>query len=134
MFTRRPPPTSPDPQPQHTPQVDNPHHETTINDLSLPELKAFHEHAGAVLAERTAQAREDFRQDFLSKLELFGMSLDDFKQPPRKERKPKEIVIKYRDPANADNVWSGRGKQPSWLQAYLTEGRQLDEFLIEPLT
>jgi DNA-binding protein H-NS len=60
------------------------------------------------------------------------MSLDDLKQPARKERKPREVVLKYRDPANPENFWSGRGKQPAWLHAHLDEGRQLNELLIEP--
>jgi len=36
---------------------------------------------------------------------------------------------KYVDPANSANVYYlSRGKKPRWLQAYLDEGRQLEEF------
>lgn len=41
-----------------------------------------------------------------------------------------KVAPKYRDPANPDNTWSGRGKQPRWLQAYTSSGRALDDFLI----
>jgi DNA-binding protein H-NS len=129
MFARKPPPTFPDhpptpPQPVLT--------EKSIHDLSLPDLKAFHEHVGAILAERTAQAREDFRQDFLSKLELFGMSLDDFKpEPPKKERKTRDLKPKYRHPTVTDWTWHGVGRQPQWVKELLDQGHSLEEFLID---
>lgn len=37
---------------------------------------------------------------------------------------------RYRDPANPFNTWSGRGKRPDWLRAYLEQGAQLSDFEI----
>ncbi|KAK42937.1 DNA-binding protein [Caballeronia jiangsuensis] len=37
---------------------------------------------------------------------------------------------RYRDPANPFNTWSGRGKRPDWLKAYLEQGAQLSDFEI----
>jgi DNA-binding protein H-NS len=105
--------------------------EKSIHDLPLSDLKAFHDQVGTVLAQRTAQAREDFRKDFLSKLDLYGMCLDDLRpQPEKKERKKREVKPKYRHPESGEE-WSGRGKAPLWMQTLLAEGRQQDEFLIE---
>lgn len=42
-----------------------------------------------------------------------------------------KVAPKYRNPANADETWTGRGKQPRWLAAFTGEGRSLDEFLIQ---
>lgn len=39
-------------------------------------------------------------------------------------------VVKYRDPANMDNTWSGKGRVPRWLQAYLDAGQQKEAFLV----
>jgi DNA-binding protein H-NS len=117
------------PEQSYTPET--PYAEKSIRDLPLPELKAFHEKVGAILAERTAQAREDFRQDFLKKLDLFGMSIDDFKQQAKKkEVKKRNFPIKYRDPDNPANVWTGIGKPKKWLQEKLDQGHSLEEFLI----
>ena len=40
------------------------------------------------------------------------------------------VAPKYRTPENENETWSGRGKQPRWLQAHTSKGRVLDEFLI----
>jgi DNA-binding protein H-NS len=47
-------------------------------------------------------------------------------------RKPKadNLPAKYRDPANPENTWSGRGLKPRWISALLEQGHAIDEFLI----
>ena len=41
-----------------------------------------------------------------------------------------KVLPKFRNPENPDEVWSGRGRQPKWVQAALTEGQSLDDFVI----
>ena len=41
-----------------------------------------------------------------------------------------KVAPKYRNPANENETWTGRGKQPRWLASYTAEGRSLDEFRI----
>lgn len=42
-----------------------------------------------------------------------------------------KVPPKYRDPANPENTWTGRGKQPRWLAAYTGNGRKVEDFLIK---
>lgn len=48
-----------------------------------------------------------------------------------KGRKLGKVAPKYRNPANKNETWTGRGKQPLWLAAYTKKGRKLEEFLIQ---
>jgi len=41
-----------------------------------------------------------------------------------------KVAPKYRNPANPEEVWSGRGMTPRWLAAYIQEGKTKDDFLI----
>jgi DNA-binding protein H-NS len=45
------------------------------------------------------------------------------------EGKRAKVAAKYRNPATGES-WTGRGLQPKWLKAALTEGKQLTDFLI----
>ena len=45
-------------------------------------------------------------------------------------RKKRMVRIKYRDPDNPEDTWSGIGKRKKWLQRYLDQGRALDEFAV----
>jgi DNA-binding protein H-NS len=44
--------------------------------------------------------------------------------------KGRTVAPKYRDPANPNQTWAGRGQAPRWLVAYENKGRKRDEFLI----
>ncbi len=50
---------------------------------------------------------------------------------PRKGRKLGKVPPKYRNPANAKEVWSGRGKQPRWLAEQVAKGKKPEDFLIK---
>lgn len=41
-----------------------------------------------------------------------------------------KIAPKYRNPANAAETWTGRGKPPRWLAAELAAGKAKEDFLI----
>ncbi len=64
--------------------------------------------------------------------ELFGGAAAPAR--PRKSagstRKLGKVPPKYRNPDNPKETWTGRGKQPRWLAAYTSKGRDLGEFLI----
>jgi DNA-binding protein H-NS len=53
------------------------------------------------------------------------------KASPTAGRKLGKVAPKYRNPANTKETWTGRGKQPRWLAAYVASGKKPEEFLIK---
>lgn len=43
-------------------------------------------------------------------------------------RKPAKI--KYRNPADPQQTWTGRGKKPAWVAAWLNQGKSLDDLKV----
>lgn len=41
------------------------------------------------------------------------------------------VRVMYRDPANAANTWSGRGRAAKWLADYEAQGRNREEFRVK---
>jgi len=41
------------------------------------------------------------------------------------------VLPKFQNPNHPSQTWSGRGKQPRWLTAYLVSGKWIDDFRIE---
>ena len=68
----------------------------------------------------------------ISLAELFGLNKIPEREP--KERKRREVKVKYRNPDNPDETWSGRGRPPQWMQAKLDENPELtkDNFSTAP--
>jgi DNA-binding protein H-NS len=50
------------------------------------------------------------------------------KKPARKLGK---VAPKYRNPANRQETWTGRGKQPRWMAALVEKGKKPEDFLIK---
>lgn len=50
----------------------------------------------------------------------------------RKPRKAKaaKVAIKYRDPANPENTWSGRGRMAGWLASKVKQGAKAETYLV----
>jgi DNA-binding protein H-NS len=81
--------------------------------------------------------------DIKAKMTDFGITLADLRETGRRTTKKKgarratkraskgkKVAPKYRDPATGQ-AWSGRGKEPKWLAAYLKKGRKKESYLIK---
>jgi DNA-binding protein H-NS len=45
--------------------------------------------------------------------------------------KGRTVAVKYANPDDPSETWTGRGRKPRWLNAKLQEGAKLDKFLIK---
>lgn len=41
-----------------------------------------------------------------------------------------KVAPKYRNPANPQETWTGRGRQPRWLAGEIAAGKKVEDFLI----
>jgi DNA-binding protein H-NS len=41
------------------------------------------------------------------------------------------VAVKYRDPKNPENTWTGRGRMPRWMSAATKTGKKKHDFLIK---
>jgi DNA-binding protein H-NS len=48
-----------------------------------------------------------------------------------REDRRSEIVPKYRNLGNPSETWSGRGREPKWMQREIAEGKSKEDFLID---
>ena len=61
----------------------------------------------------------------ISVAELFGIKTG---QPERRKKRKTIAIIKYRDPAQPENTWSGNGKTPKWLLEKIDKAARMQEF------
>lgn len=64
--------------------------------------------------------------------EVFGATAVASKTPRKSAKKAgRKVPPKYRNPANKDEVWSGRGRRPRWMAELVAGGQDPDSFLIK---
>lgn len=69
---------------------------------------------------------------FKAQLDEAGFTIDDLNATAsakgNKTRKP--AVAKYRNPANPEETYSGRGPHPQWFKEYIENGGNKDDVVI----
>jgi len=59
-----------------------------------------------------------------------AMKLSRIKGSTRGLAKGSKLKPKYRNPANRDETWAGRGLRPKWLVGLMTKGKKLEDFAV----
>jgi DNA-binding protein H-NS len=93
--------------------------------MPIDELWRLHEQVTSTLARRIAEEKAKL-EERLSRIEGTRNAIG--RNPPR--RPYPKVLPKYKNPKNPAETWSGRGKQPHWVQAELKAGKKLVHFLI----
>lgn len=110
-----------------------------LRELPIESLEELVTRATELLAQRREEKRTAFVAEVAERAKHLGIPLDQLiaelsgknqGTEGRVRRASHAAPIKYRDPHNPADSWSGRGKQPNWLRQKLSEGRQIDEFLV----
>jgi len=104
-----------------------------ISDLSVEDLKRLQAEAEALIASKKDQAIEDAYNQIIAIADAIGFSVEELLEVGEQKRKKttrKAVEPRYRNKRNAEETWTGRGKQPRWLVAELEKGAKLEDFLI----
>jgi DNA-binding protein H-NS len=97
----------------------------TFKSMSADELWHLYEELISTLARKIAEEKAKLEERL-----RFLENSSSANGPNSPRRAYPTVLPKYQNPKNPAEKWSGRGKQPRWLQAQLRAGKKLDHFLI----
>lgn len=98
-----------------------------LNTLSLKELKKLRKDVDKTIADFEDRKKREARAELEKKAAELGFSLSDL-AGVGKIKKPSPP--KYRNPANSEQTWSGRGRTPLWVKAIEDAGGSREDALI----
>jgi DNA-binding protein H-NS len=100
-----------------------------LDKMSSAELSELRSQVDRLMVEKQSSEKSALRQKMVEMAEAAGMSLDALFGKGRKGKG--SVAVKYRDPKNPENTWTGRGRMPLWMVA-ATKGNKAkkDDFLI----
>jgi DNA-binding protein H-NS len=116
-----------------------------INKASDKDLDAAAAAIKAEITKRASNSKADLLKKFKKMAADAGVSIDELLgKSAKSDAAPKAVRVKkvstkvknkvapkYRNPANAEQVWTGRGRQPLWVAAALSAGQSMDSLLIK---
>ena len=107
-----------------------------LENLSDEQLRELQTHVGQTIDERVRNRLDEYRRiarDAGYELTLTRIGEGDRRRrgrPGSREDRRSEISPKYRNPENPSETWSGRGREPKWLQHQIANGKSKEDFLI----
>lgn len=109
---------------------------TDLTAYSLPQLRQLSAKIEKEIAKRQSATKTDLLKRITKLAKESGLSLDDVLggEAPAKPKKaaskpvaPKTpLPAKYQHPSNKELAWSGRGRRPGWIDAWVANGGSLD--------
>lgn len=101
---------------------------TSYSDEQLAQLKSQIE---SEMEARKSARKQAIVNEIKAKAEAAGLSAEELALLlSGKKRVTRKAAIKYRDPKNGDNTWTGRGRKPRWVEAHLSSGGSLEQLSV----
>jgi DNA-binding protein H-NS len=100
---------------------------TSLEKMSFAELTAMQAEISRLKSEKQNTERNALRQRLTEIAKQHGFDIHELFGRGRKGT----VAVKYRDPKNPDNTWTGRGRMPRWMVAATKGGKaRKEDFLV----
>ena len=103
-----------------------------LSDYNLSELKGLQAEIEKEIKARQQQEVTKAREQILAIAQGLGVSVEELlaNGGAKSKGSGKKVQAQYRNPADNEQTWTGRGRQPKWIAEGLAGGKSLDDFRI----
>jgi DNA-binding protein H-NS len=96
-----------------------------ISTLTLDELRQLQNDITKQLKNREQAELSVAREKIFAIAKSVGISVTDLIGTTTRS-KTATVAVQFQNPDNSTQQWTGRGRQPLWVKAWLTEGKSID--------
>lgn len=102
-----------------------------VDKMSYRELLELQGAVASAIVSRKEEEKAELKRKLAELADQSGFAMDEL-FGSRRGRKPTSggSAIKYRNPKDASQTWTGRGRKPNWLVEALKKGQKLDNFQV----
>ncbi|MBL4627054.1 MAG: H-NS histone family protein [Roseicyclus sp.] len=102
----------------------------SLDEMSFEELQSHQRDVEATIKGYEKTRRADCLAELRAVAKKHGFALDEFTGGKTTGKSGPKGVAKYVNPADGNQTWTGRGRQPNWIKAAMASGKTLDDFAI----
>ena len=102
--------------------------------MSDRDLKTLARRVGREQERRKRKERTATLRKLRSIAKDAGYSLEELvgaKPAPKPIKRRAKAKVKFRNPQDATQTWSGRGRRPRWLEAEIKAGKKIESFAVK---
>lgn len=97
-----------------------------LSNLSVADLRSLQQNVVHELMKREQQEVADARERILAIANSVGVSVSELVSGSVRS-KSGPVAVRFRNPDNPTQQWTGRGRQPKWVKAWIDSGKSLDQ-------
>lgn len=103
-----------------------------LNELSLAELHGLMQDVPLEIKRRETVEKAKVLEEFRALAKARGFNFEELfgKEAKAKVATGGKVKVKYRHPLNAELEWTGRGRKPKWVEAWVADGGSIDDLLV----
>jgi DNA-binding protein H-NS len=101
-----------------------------VDKLPLKELLDLEMRVKKAIVSARERERNEVRQEMMAIAAKRGLSISEVFGAGRSTKAGGKVAVKFRNPDNPTDTWTGRGTQPKWLVAALKKGAKLEDFAL----
>jgi DNA-binding protein H-NS len=106
-------------------EKENGKRDNSLDSMSFTELSHMEARIARLKVEKQNAERAELRERILAMVKEHGLEISDIFGKGRKGKG--SVAVKYRDPQNPENTWTGRGRMPRWMAAAMKGGKAKKE-------
>jgi DNA-binding protein H-NS len=103
-----------------------------LSTMSISQLRDLQQQIPVEIKRREAEEKVNALNELRAFAKSRGYAIEDLLAVREAKTKAAggKVKVKYRHPDNADLEWTGRGRKPKWVEAWLADGKTMESLLV----
>jgi DNA-binding protein H-NS len=101
-----------------------------LSNMSLGDLRNLQDQIKQEMKKREQSDMAKAREQILAIAQSVGMPLKDLIATGGRGGKTGTVAVRFRNPDNASQQWTGRGRQPKWVKEWVEGGKSIDKLRV----
>jgi DNA-binding protein H-NS len=105
-----------------------------LSNMSLGDLRNLQEQIKQEMKQREQQEVQKAREQIIAIAQSVGVPLKDLiatgGRGAKAGTKSGSVAVRYRNPDDESQQWTGRGRQPKWVKEWVEGGKSLDKLRV----
>jgi DNA-binding protein H-NS len=105
-----------------------------LSNMSLGDMRNLQEQIKQEMKQREQQEVQKAREQIMAIAQSVGVPLKDLLansgRGGKAATKTGSVAVRFRNPDNESQQWTGRGRQPKWVKEWVEGGKSLDKLRV----